>query len=121
MTILEILSLIFILSGSVFMLISAVGLIRLPDFYIRNSASTKAATLGLGLILAGTALFFNQIMVFIEIFAIFLFVFMIAPLAAHIVARAAFKDNIPFWKKTNLVEIAKDMEDFDNDSDQKNS
>lgn len=101
----EIISAALILSGVLFMIISAVGLIRLPDFYIRNSASTKAATLGLGLILLGTGVYFNDIQVFLELFAILFFIVLIAPLAAHIVSRAAFKTKVPFWKNTDLSEI----------------
>ncbi len=106
----EIISVILILLGVVFMLLAAIGLIRFPDFYIRNSASTKAAILGLGLILLGTGIYYNQMLIFIELLAIFLFIFLINPLASHIVARAAFKTKVPFWNKTNLDEI-KDMEE----------
>ncbi len=107
MNIKEIISIIFILSGVLLMQLAALGLIRLPDFYIRNSASTKAAILGLGLILIGTGIYFNQILVFVELMAISLFIFLITPLASHIVARAAFKTKVPFWGKTNLDEIKK--------------
>lgn len=107
MQLLEILSVIFILSGVLFIFLAAVGLIRFPDFYIRNSASTKAVILGLGMILIGTGLHFNQILIFIELLAISLFIFLITPLSSHIVARAAFKTKVPFWNKTNLEEVKK--------------
>ncbi|MDN3671063.1 monovalent cation/H(+) antiporter subunit G [Echinicola jeungdonensis] len=103
-----------ILIGVVFMLLAAIGLIRFPDFYIRNSASTKAAILGLGLILLGTGIYYNQILIFVELSAIFLFIFLINPLASHIVARAAFKTKVPFWKKTNLDDI-KELEKKEKD------
>ncbi|QCK16526.1 monovalent cation/H(+) antiporter subunit G [Mangrovivirga cuniculi] len=105
----DILSSIFILIGAVFMLISAIGMIRLPDFYIRNSASTKSVVLGVFLILVGVAFHYNDIMVFIEIIAIMFFIFLIAPLAAHIVARAAVITKVKFWEKTDI----KDLEDYD--------
>lgn len=107
MGLLEVISAGFILLGVVFMLLAAIGLIRFPDFYIRNSASTKAAILGLGMILLGTGLYYNSVLVFIELFAIFLFILLINPLTSHIVARAAFKTKVPFWKKTNLEDIKK--------------
>lgn len=102
------------------MAIAAVGVIRLPDFYIRNSASTKAVTLGLGLVLLGAALHFNQILLFLELLAILFFIVLINPLAAQIVARAAFKIKVPFWKKTDLSELENENEvsadgDADND------
>lgn len=106
----EILSSILILMGTAFMIISAIGLIRLPDFYIRNSASTKATTLGLGLILLGIGIYFNRFQVFMEITAILLFILLISPLAAHIIARAAYKTQVPFWDKTNLKEMEENKE-----------
>lgn len=102
----DLISAIFILIGAIFMLISSIGMIRLPDFYIRNSASTKAVVLGVLLILSGVGIYYNSSMMFIEIVAILFFVFLIAPLAAHIVARAAVKSKVKFWKNTKLEELS---------------
>lgn len=100
----EVISSVFIMLGVLFMLIAAIGLIRFNDFYIRNSASTKATTLGLGLILLGIAIYFNEFDVFLELGTIICFILIIAPLAAHVMARAAYITGIPFWKGTNLDE-----------------
>lgn len=91
-----------LLIGSLFMLISAIGMIRMPDFYIRNSASTKAVVLGVLLILLGVGIHYNDILIFIEIFAILFFIFLISPLAAHIISRAAVITHVKFWEKTYL-------------------
>ena len=101
----EIISFVFFLIGAIFMFISALGMIRLPDFYIRNSASTKAVVLGVTLILLGVGIHFNDIMIFIEIFAIMFFIYLISPLAAHIVARAAVITKVKFWEKTDLEDL----------------
>lgn len=101
----EIISSVLILTGAAFMVIASIGLLRLPDFFIRNSASTKATTLGLGLILAGIGVHFNSIQVFLEVAAIIAFILLISPLAAHIIARAAYKTQVPFWKKTHLQDL----------------
>jgi multicomponent Na+:H+ antiporter subunit G len=101
----DILSAVFILAGSIFMLIASIGMIRFPDFYIRNSASTKAVVLGVLLILLGVGIHYNDPIVFIDIFAILLFIFLIAPLAAHIVSRAAVITQVKFWEKTKLDEL----------------
>lgn len=108
MQIKEILSSILIMIGVGFMMIAAIGLLRLPDFYIRNSASTKASTLGLGLILFGISIHFNDIEIALEIIAILIFILLISPLSAHVMARSAFKIKIPFWKKTNIEDLNKD-------------
>ena len=49
---------IFILTGCLFCLVAAVGLIRLPDTLTRMHAATKAGTLGAGMFMAAVAVFF---------------------------------------------------------------
>ncbi len=101
----DIISAVLMLTGAVFMLISSIGMVRLPDFYIRNSASTKAVVLGVLLILMGVGIHYDDILIYIEIFAILFFVFLIAPLAAHIVSRAAVITGVKFWEKTNTEDL----------------
>ena len=48
-----------LLLGALFMLLAGVGLVRLPDLYLRMSATSKAATLGASLVLLGAALHFG--------------------------------------------------------------
>ncbi|MCJ8163658.1 monovalent cation/H(+) antiporter subunit G [Pontibacter sp. E15-1] len=101
----EIISCVFILLGVFFMLVATIGLLRLPDFYIRMSAITKGATLGVGLILLGLAVHFNKPSMLVKILAIITFVFITAPVAAHVIARTAVQNKIPFWDRTNLTEF----------------
>ncbi|EMR01844.1 monovalent cation/H(+) antiporter subunit G [Cesiribacter andamanensis] len=98
----EIVSSFFILLGVVFMLIASIGLLRFPDFYIRMSAITKGATLGVGLILLGMAIYFNQADMYFKVVVIITFTFITAPVAAHVIARTAVHSKVPFWKPTNL-------------------
>lgn len=53
----EIISGLFLLAGSLFILLSAIGVLRMPDLFTRMSATTKASTLGVGFVLIGTAFF----------------------------------------------------------------
>lgn len=101
----EIISSIFILSGTIFMLIATIGLLRFPDFYIRMSAITKGATLGVGLILSGMGIYFNEPDMFVKVLIIILFTFLTSPVAAHVIARTAVQNNVPFWKNTELKEF----------------
>ena len=103
----EIISCVFILSGVFFMLVATIGLLRLPDFYIRMSAITKGSTLGLGLILLGLGIYFNQPSMLLKVLAIITFSFITAPVAAHVIGRTAVQNKIPFWEKTNLKEFKK--------------
>lgn len=101
----EIISAVLIIIGVMFMLISTIGLLRFPDFYIRMSAITKGATLGLGLILSGMGIYFNQPDMFLKVVLIICFTFVTSPVAAHVIARTAVRNKIPFWSRTNLEEF----------------
>jgi multicomponent Na+:H+ antiporter subunit G len=101
----EILSGIFLILGSFFMLLSAVGILRMPDIYTRMSATTKASTLGIGLVLIGTALFWGSVSIVIRSLAIIFFLLLTAPVAAHIIGRAAYFGKIPLWYKTQVDEL----------------
>lgn len=49
-----------LLGGVFFALVAAIGVVRLPDIYMRLSAASKASTMGSSLILSAVALFFWQ-------------------------------------------------------------
>lgn len=104
----EIISTLFIILGVVFMMIAAIGILRLPDFYIRMSAITKAGTMGVGLIVVGIAVYFNELLIATKAFVIISFMLLTAPVAAHIIARAAYRQGVSFWGK-NLVDELDDM------------
>ncbi len=99
----EIFSTVFIVAGAIFIMIASLGILRLPDFYIRMSAITKAGTMGVGLIAIGIAIYFNNLNISTKAFVIITFMLLTAPVAAHIIARAAYKQGIPFWGQ-NLVD-----------------
>ncbi|TPE45978.1 monovalent cation/H(+) antiporter subunit G [Pontibacter mangrovi] len=101
----EIISCAFILIGVSFMLIASIGLLRFPDFYIRMSAITKGSTLGLGFILLGMGIYFNQADVLLKVLLIILFTSATAPVAAHVIGRTAVQNKIPFWNRTDLSEF----------------
>lgn len=100
----EIVSAIVIIVGVLFVVIGAVGLLRLPDFYIRISAITKAATVGVACIMIGVALYYNEMSMAFKAFAVILFLLITSPIAAHIIGRAAYNGGVPLWKKTEINE-----------------
>jgi multicomponent Na+:H+ antiporter subunit G len=95
-------AIIFILMfiGSFSALVASIGLLRMPDLFMRLSASTKAATFGIVLVLAAVALYFNQTGVTGRVIAIIVFVILTAPVAAHMIARAAYFNGVPLWKRS---------------------
>ncbi len=98
---------IFILStaGALFVFLAAVGLVRMPDLYLRISVTTKAATLGIGLILVAAALYFNEVAVTTRVLAIILFILLTAPIGAHLLGRASYFVGVRMWKKSVIDEL----------------
>ncbi len=86
--------------GAIFILLAAIGIIRMPDLYLRISVTTKAATLGVGLILVCLSLYFHNLPVGSRVVAIIFFVFLTAPISAHLIGGAAYFIGIPLWKKS---------------------
>lgn len=95
----------FMMTGAIFMFLAAVGLVRLPDLYMRLSACTKAATLGAALLLIGTAIHFQDVGVASRAVAISLFLLVTGPVASHMIGRAAYLSNTPLWENTLTDEL----------------
>jgi multicomponent Na+:H+ antiporter subunit G len=79
-----------VLAGALFMFVSALGLVRLPDLHSRMHSATKAGSLGVGCIFLAAALHFGDRTVSTRAALVVLLVFLTAPVAAHMIARAAY-------------------------------
>ncbi len=98
----ELLFVILILLGALFCAISAFGMIRLPDVYLRSHAATKSATLGVLCILIGTFFYFWLFLdvVSIKLLLGIVFVFITSPVAGHLNGRAAYRSGVPLWDQS---------------------
>jgi multicomponent Na+:H+ antiporter subunit G len=92
--------------GALFMLLAAVGLVRLPDLYLRMSATSKAATLGASLVLLGAAVHFGTAAVAGRALVVVFFLFLTAPVAAQMIGRAGYRRKSPLWEGTTADELA---------------
>jgi multicomponent Na+:H+ antiporter subunit G len=101
----EIVTAFLMLSGALFCLLGAIGITRMPDLFTRLQAATKTGTLGVGLILVGVAIHFAEMGVSVRAVLVIAFLFLTAPVAAHVIARAAYFVNVPLWEKTQLDEL----------------
>jgi multicomponent Na+:H+ antiporter subunit G len=81
--------------GSLFMLVAAIGVVKLSDVYMRMHAITKAASLGAILMLAGVFLWYPTWIVAIESLMVVLFVILTAPIGSHMIARVAHAMKVP--------------------------
>ena len=86
--------------GTLFIFLAAIGVVRMPDLYLRISVTTKAATLGIGLILVAAAVYFNEASITSRVLAIILFMLLTAPVGAHMIGRASYFTGIKLWKKS---------------------
>jgi multicomponent Na+:H+ antiporter subunit G len=77
------------LAGTVFSLLAAIGIVRLPDLYTRLHAASKAGLVGAGLVLLAVAFAAVDLAVIFRAVAGILFLFLTTPISAHLLARAA--------------------------------
>ena len=92
----------FLLAGAVFALIGSIGLARLPDFYMRLHGPAKATTLGVGGVIIGSVIFFwvRGPGLSLHELLVALFLFITAPVSAHIVAKAALHLKLDAVERT---------------------
>lgn len=84
--------------GGLFTLVGAIGLLRLPDFYMRLHAPTKATTLGVGgVLLASLLLAWLDRRPGLTELLISLFLFLGAPVSANLMAMAALHRQVPSY------------------------
>ncbi len=94
-----------LLLGAAFLLLAAIGVLRMPDVFMRMSAATKAATLGAACMLSAVAVYFSGIGVTTRALAAIAFLLLTAPVAAHMIGRAAYFVGVPLWKGTIRDEL----------------
>lgn len=94
----------FMLTGSAFMFLSAFGIVRMPDLFTRMHAATKVGTVGVIGIVIAFALYFESLKVVAPALLIIVFFLATAPVAAHMIGRAAYFSGVPLWRKTHIDE-----------------
>jgi multicomponent K+:H+ antiporter subunit G len=83
-----------IVLGGAFVLLGSIGLVRLPDIFTRLHGPTKATTLGVGAIVvaASIAQYVAAGEISLKSLTVLLFLFITAPVSAHLLAKAAQKE-----------------------------
>ena len=92
----------FIAVGVLFIIVTAIGLYRLPDLYTRAHAASKSATLGVMCILIGVFLHFWLIEDHFNarILLGILFIFITGPVGGHIMSRSSYIAGVKPWGGT---------------------
>ncbi|NBC83545.1 MAG: sodium:proton antiporter [Bacteroidetes bacterium] len=78
---------ILIITGSIFIVISTIGLIRLPDPLSRIHSISKITSFGLGLMIIATILEHYEFGLLIKSILVLFFLILTTPLSAHVIAR----------------------------------
>ena len=87
----EILGFAFIFLGVMAFLVSAIGLLRMPDIYTRLHVGTKSTTIGTILVIFGAS-FLEPTWAF-KLILLAIFILLTNPLSSSVIARASHKDG----------------------------
>ena len=108
----DIITSVFLLLGAFLMLLSGIGIMRMPDLLTRMHATSKAGALGIGLMACGYMVFFSaDTSLVVRALAMIVFVIVTAPIAAHVLGRAGYFVGIELWEGT-LKDVIKERYDL---------
>ena len=93
MTAADVLSSVLLLTGVSLALLAGLGLVRFPDVFSRMHAATKPATLGMLLVTVGAAVRQDEASDASKLLLVAAFQFLTAPVAAHMIGRAAYRSG----------------------------
>ena len=96
----EFLVLFFLIIGTLFILIASIGLLKMPDVYLRMSASTIAGTFGVASMLIAVAIYFLNITITLHIIGIIIFLILTVPIGAHMLGKTSHIIGLKMWGKT---------------------
>lgn len=97
-----------ILAGVALSVTAGLGLHRFPDVFARMHAATKPATLGLVLVLTGAAIRMEERGDVAKLLLVVALQFLTAPVAAHMIGRAAYRAGTELSPDTSCDELARD-------------
>lgn len=104
--VLDVLVVFFLLSGATFTLLASIGLLRMPDLFNRMQAASKASTLGVACIALASAAHFGTLLIVVEAGLVIIFLFATAPIASHLVGRAAYGVGVELDGRTVRDDLA---------------
>lgn len=97
---------ILVVLGAFFAFVAGLGVLRMPDFYTRMHAVTKAGAFGAALMLLAAALHFQSLRASVMAVVIIAFFYLTAPVAAQTLGRAAYRRKTPLWDQTGPDALA---------------
>jgi multicomponent Na+:H+ antiporter subunit G len=101
----DIITIVLLGVGTLFTLLAAIGILRMPDVFMRMQVATKAATLGVACVAMAAAVHFGDLATTARSVLIVLFLFLTTPVAAHTIGRAAYVAGARLWEGTIVDEL----------------
>lgn len=98
-TLQNIVGILIIAAGLIFILIGSIGLVRLPDFYSRTHAASKVDTVGISVVIFGVAVIHGFNLDSAKILLAAIFLMFANPVAAHALGRAAHYKGLKPWRR----------------------
>jgi monovalent cation/proton antiporter, MnhG/PhaG subunit len=102
---------ILVLIGTFFVFVAALGVFRMPDFYMRMHAATKAGAFGASLMMLAATLHFANAEVFVICILSVIFFYLTTPVAAQTIAGIAYKKGVPLWTDTRVDRLDRQNND----------
>ncbi|GJL66313.1 MAG: hypothetical protein NPIRA05_12840 [Nitrospirales bacterium] len=93
------LAIILILTGLFFLIVAAIGVVRLPDVFTRSHAVSITDSLGAFLMLMGIAVHEGFSLNILKIFAVLILLYLQNPVIAHATIRAALRAGLKPWQR----------------------
>ncbi len=86
-----------ILAGLFFLIVAAIGMLRLPDVFTRSHALSLTDSLGAFLVLAGLAVYQGFTMNLLKILVVLALILLLTPVISHATIRAALRSGLKPW------------------------
>ncbi len=113
----EYIVLFFLLAGCLAILIASIGLLKMPDLYLRMSASTIAGTFGVASMLIAVAVHFASLGITLHIIGVIIFLILTVPIGANMLGRTAHIIGTKKWEKTVCDDMRGKFDDETNSFD----
>ncbi len=93
----DLIAIALILAGLFFLIVAAIGMLRLPDVFTRSHALSLTDSLGAFLVLAGLAIYQGFSLNLLKIFVVLALIYLLNPVISHATIRAALRSGLKPW------------------------
>ncbi len=93
----SLIAIVFILAGLFFLIVAAIGMLRLPDVFTRSHALSLTDSLGAFLVLAGLAIYQGFSLNLLKILVVLALLYLLNPVVSHATIRAALRSGLKPW------------------------